>query len=44
MKCYNYWGQVTMGNAHDDVKKVADYITRDVAQDGLAAAIKKLLV
>ena len=35
---------IAMGNAHEEVKKVADHITLDVAQDGLAAAIKRFLV
>ena len=35
---------VAMGNAPDEVKAVADYITFDVAQSGLAAAINKFLL
>ena len=35
---------IAMGNAHEETKKVADHITLDVAQHGLAAAIKKFLV
>jgi Cof subfamily protein (haloacid dehalogenase superfamily) len=35
---------IAMGNAHDELKKIADHVTLDVAQDGLAAAIKKFLV
>jgi len=34
---------VAMGNAHDEVKAVADYITLDVDHSGLAAAIEKFL-
>jgi hydroxymethylpyrimidine pyrophosphatase-like HAD family hydrolase len=34
---------VAMDNAPDEVKRVADYITLDVDQNGLAAAIKKFL-
>ncbi|MBA7655111.1 putative phosphatase [subsurface metagenome] len=35
---------VAMGNAHDGVKAVADYITLDVDHSGLAAAIKRFLL
>lgn len=35
---------IAMGNAHDDLKAVADYITLDVEEDGLAAAIRKFLL
>lgn len=35
---------IAMGNAHEEVKKVADHITLSVEQDGLAAAIKRFLV
>jgi len=34
---------IAMDNAPDEVKRVADYITLDVDQNGLAAAIKKFL-
>ena len=35
---------IAMGNALDEVKAVADYITLDVAQNGLAAAIDNFLL
>ena len=35
---------IAMGNAHEEVKKVADHITLDVEENGLAAAIKRFLV
>jgi len=35
---------VVMGNAPDDVKAVADYITLDVDHSGLAAAVNKFLL
>ena len=35
---------VAMGNARDEVKKVADYVTLDVDHSGIAAAIYKFLV
>jgi hypothetical protein len=35
---------VAMGNAPDEVKAAADYITLDVEQSGVAAAIKKFLL
>ena len=35
---------IAMGNAHEEVKKVADHITLDVEEHGLAAAIKEFLV
>jgi len=35
---------IAMGNASGEVKAVADYITLDVEQSGLAAAIKKFLL
>jgi Cof subfamily protein (haloacid dehalogenase superfamily) len=35
---------IAMGNAHEEVKKVADHITLDVEEHGLAAAIKELLI
>jgi len=35
---------IAMGNAHDDVKAVADHVTLDVEENGLAEAIKKHLL
>ena len=35
---------IVMGNATDDVKAVADYVTSDVDHNGVAAAIKKFLL
>ena len=35
---------IAMGNAHNELKKVADYITLDVEEHGLAAAVKKFLL
>ena len=35
---------IAMGNAPDEVKAAADYITLDVEHGGLAAAIKKFLL
>jgi hypothetical protein len=35
---------VAMGNAPDEVKAVADYVTRDVDHSGVAAAIKRFLL
>ena len=35
---------IAMGNAHDDLKEVADHVTLDVEKHGLAAAIKRFLV
>ena len=35
---------IAMGNAPDEVKAVADYITLDVDHNGVAAAINKFLV
>ncbi len=35
---------IAMGNAHDELKAVADYITLDVDHSGLAAAINKFLL
>ncbi len=35
---------VAMGDAPDEVKAVADYVTLDVAQSGIAAAINKFLL
>jgi Cof subfamily protein (haloacid dehalogenase superfamily) len=35
---------VAMGNAHNEVKSIADYITLSNAEDGVAAAIEKLIL
>ena len=35
---------IAMGNAHDELKKVADHITLDVDHSGLAAAINRFLL
>jgi Cof subfamily protein (haloacid dehalogenase superfamily) len=35
---------VAMGNAHEELKKIADYVTGDVEDDGLAAAVDKFLL
>jgi Cof subfamily protein (haloacid dehalogenase superfamily) len=35
---------IAMGNAHSELKKIAHHITLDVAEDGLAAAIKRFLI
>jgi len=35
---------IAMGNAHDELKKVADHVTLDVEEHGLAAAIREFLV
>jgi Cof subfamily protein (haloacid dehalogenase superfamily) len=35
---------VAMGNAHDEVKAEADYVTGSNAEDGVAAAIEKLVL
>jgi Cof subfamily protein (haloacid dehalogenase superfamily) len=35
---------IAMGNAHDDLKKVADHVTLDVEEHGLAAAIREFLL
>ncbi len=35
---------IAMGNAHEDLKKVADHVTLDVEEHGLAAAIRRFLV
>jgi Cof subfamily protein (haloacid dehalogenase superfamily) len=35
---------IAMGNAHEELKKIADHITLSVEEHGLAAAIKKFLV
>lgn len=35
---------IAMGNAHEDVKKIADHITLNVEEHGLAVAIKRFLV
>ncbi len=34
---------IAMGNAPDGVKAIADYVTLDVDQNGLAAALEKVL-
>ena len=34
------WTGVAMGNAKDDVKQTADYITASVDEDGIAKALK----
>ena len=35
---------IAMGNAPDEVKAVADYVTLDVDHSGVAAAINKFLL
>lgn len=35
---------IAMGNAHEELKKVADHVTLDVEEHGLAAAIREFLV
>ena len=35
---------IAMGNAHEDLKAVADHVTLDVEEDGLAEAIKKYVL
>jgi len=35
---------IAMGNAHNELKQVADYVTLDVEEHGLAAAIEKFLL
>jgi Cof subfamily protein (haloacid dehalogenase superfamily) len=35
---------IAMGNAHDELKKVADHVTLDVEEHGLAAAIREFLL
>jgi len=35
---------IAMGNAHEELKKVADHVTLDVEENGLAAAIKEYLL
>jgi len=35
---------IAMGNAHDDLKAIADYVTLSVEEHGLAAAIRKFLL
>jgi Cof subfamily protein (haloacid dehalogenase superfamily) len=35
---------IAMGNAHEELKKVADYVTLDVEEHGLAEAIKRFLL
>lgn len=34
---------VAMGNAHENIKQIADYVTTSVSENGAAAAIDKLL-
>jgi len=34
---------IAMGNAEDEVKSIADYVTLDVDHSGLAAAIEAIL-
>ena len=36
--------KIAMGNAHDDLKAIADYVTLDAEEHGLAAAVKKFLL
>jgi hypothetical protein len=35
---------IAMGNASDELKKIADHITLNVEEHGLAAAIREFLV
>ena len=35
---------VAMGNAHDEVKEVADYVTASNAEEGVAAVLEKLVL
>ena len=35
---------IAMGNALDETKAVADYVTLDVAHHGLAAAVERFLL
>ncbi len=35
---------IAMGNASDEVKAVADYVTLDVDHSGVAAAVNKFLL
>lgn len=35
---------IAMGNAHSELKEIADYVTLDVAHSGLAAAVNKFLL
>ena len=35
---------IAMGNAHEDLKAMADHVTLDVAEHGLAAAVKEFLL
>ena len=34
--------RVAMGNAVEDIKKMADFVTKPVNQDGIAYALKQL--
>jgi hydroxymethylpyrimidine pyrophosphatase-like HAD family hydrolase len=36
--------KIAMGNAHDDLKAIADYVTLDAEEHGLAAAVRKFLL
>jgi len=35
---------IAMGNAHEELKAIADHVTLDVEEHGLAAAIKRFLL
>ena len=35
---------IAMGNAHEDLKNIADYITLDVEENGLAVAIREVIL
>ncbi|MFH1638987.1 MAG: HAD hydrolase family protein, partial [Chloroflexota bacterium] len=35
---------IAMGNANDDLKKIAHHVTDDVEHSGLAKAVKKFLL
>jgi Cof subfamily protein (haloacid dehalogenase superfamily) len=35
---------IAMGNAHEELKKVADHVTLDVEENGLAAALKEFVI
>ena len=36
--------KIAMGNAHNDLKAIADYVTLDAEEHGLAAAVRKFLL
>lgn len=36
--------KIAMGNAHDDLKAIADYVTLNAEEHGLAAAVRKFLL